>query len=360
MPKSGCAKRRGRVSKVGLRGRPPLSCDIVEKHIDELRALVKTQKTKRAPKAMPQGKLRVFADCAGISSETIALALLGMTSEHMEFVGGSEIDPVKRTCMQVVHKNFQMPTNKDLVEKDIFDRVLPQARGSDLYIAGFPCPAYSACGKKAGARDGQKRGLLIFEGLKHVAVWKPSLAIFENAVGFLHRRHRRTHQVMKTCFAALGYKVYMKKMFTQEHGVPHSRPRIYIVAFRSGKKIVSFRFPKARACPPLSSFLDVNVTGAEKLALPNYEKKYGAGFWKEDIVLDVGASSAWQSKTAPVRVSFEHVACKVATTCQSSSEDCCCPNVGGCKEYQRPCAMECSNACRNGSNTPARTWRNFR
>ena len=43
----------------------------------------------------------------------LAVALLGMTS-HMEFVGGSEIDPVKRTCMQVVHKNFQMPTNKRL------------------------------------------------------------------------------------------------------------------------------------------------------------------------------------------------------------------------------------------------------
>ena len=43
------------------------------------------------------------------------------------------------------------------------------------------CPAYSAfLGKKKGAQDGQGRGLLVFEGLKYIARWKPSVVVLES------------------------------------------------------------------------------------------------------------------------------------------------------------------------------------
>ena len=179
--------------KATKRKTPELPSYVVEEHIDNLRAFVKLHKSKRGSPKMPAGKIRIFADCAGLSSETIALSLLGLTSEHMEFVGGSENDSAKRSMMQAVHKAFDLKTEKKLVEQDIFDRSLTETKSSDVYIAGFPCPAYSSCGRKLGAKDGQKRGLLIFEGLKYIVYRKPALVILENVSAFLNKRHARTH-----------------------------------------------------------------------------------------------------------------------------------------------------------------------
>ena len=300
-------------SKIWTKSKAPeLPCQFIEEHIDHLRAFVKLHKSKRASPKMPAGKIRIFADCAGLSSEMIALSLLGFTSEQMEFVGGSEINSAKRSMMQAVHKTFGLKTEKKFVEQDIFDRALPETKASDLYIAGFPCPAYSSCGRKLGAKDGQKRGLLIFEGLKYIAYWKPSLVVFENVSAFLNKRHARTHKVMKKCFAALNYKVYVKKVSTKEHGIPQSRSRCYLVACRCDKKQkVSFKFPKPLKCPRLLSFLDTHVEGTEKLTLPTYESKYGSQIWQEDLVLDVGCSAGWQSKLSDL------CPCLIRTRCLS-------------------------------------------
>ena len=298
--------------KATKRKTPELPSYVVEEHIDNLRAFMKLHKSKRGSPKMPAGKIRIFADCAGLSSETIALSLLGLTSEHMEFVGGSENDSAKRSMMQAVHKAFDLKTEKKLVEQDIFDRSLTETKSSDVYIAGFPCPAYSSCGRKLGAKDGQKRGLLIFEGLKYIVYRKPALVILENVSAFLNKRHARTHKVMKKCFAALGYKVYVKKLSTKEHGIPQSRSRCYLVAFRCDQRQkVSFKFPKPLKCPRLVSFLDSEVKGNEKLPLPTYESKYGSKIWQENLVLDVGASAGWQSKHS------EHCPCLIRTRCLS-------------------------------------------
>ena len=48
----------------------------LEEQIQKLKAFVQEHKGKRMPKPMPANKLRIFADCAGISSETVALSLL--------------------------------------------------------------------------------------------------------------------------------------------------------------------------------------------------------------------------------------------------------------------------------------------
>ena len=253
--------------KATKRKTPELPSYVVEEHIDNLRAFVKLHKSKRGSPKMPAGKIRIFADCAGLSSETIALSLLGLTSEHMEFVGGSENDSAKRSMMQAVHKAFDLKTEKKLVEQDIFDRSLTETKSSDVYIAGFPCPAYSSCGRKLGAKDGQKRGLLIFEGLKYIVYRKPALVILENVSAFLNKRHARTHKVMKKCFAALGYKVYVKNLSTKEHGIPQSRSHCYLVAFRCDQRQkVSFKFPTCvlDVSPGQGEFLKASLASRTK------------------------------------------------------------------------------------------------
>lgn len=266
---------------------------MLEEHIAKLKAFVLEHKDKTLPRVMPAGKLRIFADCAGISSETVALRLLGFDASTMEFVGGSENDPVKRCLLQAVHKTCGQLTHKENLEHDIFDRCVSKTPESDLYISGFPCPAYSSCGIKKGARDGKGRGLLIFEGLKYITYRRPSLVLLEQVGGFAHKRHRRTHQVMKKCFHALKYKVYFSKLTTQEHGIPQSRTRCFFIAFR--KNNVSFRFPKSLPKPGIREFLE-NTKGIERVDLSSYERKFGTGIWKEEVVLDIGSSPRWQSK----------------------------------------------------------------
>lgn len=244
------SQRRQLREKATKRKTTELPSHLVEEHIDKLRAFVKLHKSKRGSPKTPAGKNRIFSDCAGLFSETIALSLLGLTSEHMEFVGGSENDSAKRSMMQAVHKAFGLKTEKKLVEQDIFDRSLTETKASDVYSTGFPCPAYSSCGRKLRAKDGQKRGLLIFEGLKHI-YRKPALVILENVPAFLNKRHARTHKVMKKCFAALGYKVYVKKLSTKEHGIPQSRSRCYLVAFLRPKAESVLQVSEASEMPSL-------------------------------------------------------------------------------------------------------------
>ena len=268
----------------------------VDDHIAALRAFVQEHKNKRKP-ARSSGKLRVFADCAGIGSETIALGLLGFREQDFEFVGGTEIDSTKRCMLQAVHKAFKLSTKKEQLQRDIFDRSLATTSPCDVYIAGFPCPAYSNCGKKLGARDGLRRGLLLFEGLKKIAVCKPGVVILEQVVGFLQKKHHKTHQAMKKKFRALNYVVYMKKMQTMEHGIPQSRRRCYFVAFhKTHRQEIAFRFPKPLKCPRLSSFLDTGRIGNYKADLASYEERHGASIWNETLVLDIGASPSFQSK----------------------------------------------------------------
>ena len=50
---------------------------------------------------------------------------------------------MKRCLLQAVHKALNLPTQKERLQHDIFDRRLDETIPSDLCVAGFPCPAYS-------------------------------------------------------------------------------------------------------------------------------------------------------------------------------------------------------------------------
>ena len=283
-------------SKKRQRRQKELNDEVVHTAIQELKTCVQKFKSETSPRQTNNdGILKVFSDCAGISSEMIALFLLGWPSSMVEFVGGCENDPVKRCLLQSVHRTLSLNTKKGKLDRDLFDRSLRTCEPSDIYIAGFPCPAYSSLGRKRGARDPQGRGLHIFKGMQYVARFKPRVVMLENVKGFLQKKHRKTHAVLRKAFEALGYKSYMKVLNTNEHGVPQSRQRVYVIAFlQNKKKETSFRFPKPVNCPKLQHFLKPQM-GSEKMRLPNYEAKYGTEFWKQDVVLDIGCSKKFQS-----------------------------------------------------------------
>ena len=68
-----------------------LDDEVVQTAILELKNCVQQFKSETSPRQTKNdGMLKVFSDCAGISSEMIALFLLGWPSNMVEFVGGSE------------------------------------------------------------------------------------------------------------------------------------------------------------------------------------------------------------------------------------------------------------------------------
>ena len=166
-----------------------LNDEVIQTAIQELKDCVQKYKSETSPRQTNNdGKLKVFSDCAGIPSEMIALFLLGWPSSKVEFVGGCENDPVKRCLLQSVHRTLGLNTKKGKLERDLFHRSLRTCEPSDIYIAGFPCPAYSSLGRKRGARDPKGCGLHIFKGMQYVARLKPRIVMLENVKGFLQKK----------------------------------------------------------------------------------------------------------------------------------------------------------------------------
>lgn len=102
----------------------------------------------------------------------------------------------------------------------------------DVYIAGFPCPAFSSAGLNGGIEV--EEGQLITHILKFLRVATPKLIILENVKG-LEQRHK---PVLTWILAKLknlnghAYQVHHKILDSNDHGLPHSRRRLWFVAIR--------------------------------------------------------------------------------------------------------------------------------
>ena len=136
---------------------------------------------------------------------------------------------------------------------DITKRDHKQTPYVDLYVAGFPCQAFSTAGKRKGFQD--TRGTLFFDLLQYLKEQKPKYFILENVKGLLSHDKGRTFGTILDCLAKtvnkqyfitppenLGYHVYYKVLNTKDYGVPQNRERVFIVGFRDDKH--KFKFPK--------------------------------------------------------------------------------------------------------------------
>tara|TARA_R100001594_G_scaffold48965_1_gene81894 strand:- start:50 stop:1129 length:1080 start_codon:yes stop_codon:yes gene_type:complete len=137
---------------------------------------------------------------------------------------------------------------------DITTRNHNEAPYVDLYVAGFPCQAFSMAGKRKGFED--TRGTLFFDLLQYLKAKKPKYFILENVKGLLSHNKGRTFLTILDCLAkavngqysftnyedGLNYYVYYKVLNTKDYGIPQNRERVFIVGFRDEKH--SFKFPK--------------------------------------------------------------------------------------------------------------------
>lgn len=193
--------------------------------------------------AMGFDGLRVATDFSGWDTPIMSLRKLGLKFMH---VFSSEKSPNLRNLIRANSKPL-------FLYRDVTARVAGTTLPCDLYIAGPPCQSWSSAGKGKGVRD--RRGSLLWSTLDYVAMEKPRVVIIENVRGLVGRHSEEFEQFIGD-FRGKGYNVFWNFMDTKHHGIPHSRPRVYMVGFRADLRVRSFAFPEPLpTCNPVSKIL---------------------------------------------------------------------------------------------------------
>ena len=191
--------------------------------------------------------LKVGTDFSGIGSPEAALKRLKIPHQN---VFACEIDKFAK-------QSYLELNNPDTFYEDITTRNHSEVEQLDLYVAGFPCQAFSYAGKRKGFAD-ETRGTLFFDVAEFIRVNQPNCFILENVRGLVSHDKGRTFQTitdilsngggslngqvgLDTIGNGLGYHVYYKILNTKNFGIPQNRERIFIVGFKNWRE---FRFPK--------------------------------------------------------------------------------------------------------------------
>lgn len=173
---------------------------------------------------------------------------LGFEHVGCECVFSSEID--EHAC-EMYELNFGENPKCDITQlnpKDIPD--------FDILCAGFPCQAFSICGKQKGFYD-ETRGTLFFDICRIIEEKKPSTFVLENVSNLEKHDSGRTLTVMLSVLSELGYTVVYKVLNARNFGVPQNRERIIIVGNRDGKAF-DFTKLKTNTVETMKPFLDQN------------------------------------------------------------------------------------------------------
>lgn len=200
-------------------------------------------------------KIKIGTDCSGIEAPLQALKQLGITYQHMF---ASEIDEKIRN---MAIKNYGYP-------KYLFDDITTRDHSKlpkiDLYVAGFPCQAFSHLGKREGFDDNKNRGLIFFDCYETIKHTDPKMFILENVKGLLTHDKGNTINIIMDYLENLSkYDIYVQVLNTLDYGLPHNRERVYIVGLRKNY-FRSYNFPE-----PIP--LEINITHIVSDHLPNTE-----------------------------------------------------------------------------------------
>lgn len=154
----------------------------------------------------------------------------------------SEIKPY---AIDVLKQNHP----EDKVSGDIMQVKTADIPDFDFLLAGFPCQAFSAAGKRLGFED--TRGTLFFEVARILKDKQPQGFILENVEGLVNHDKEnpkdnigRTLQTILDTLDGLGYKVSWRVLDARDFAVPQERKRIYIVGTRTEKPNIEKFTPK--------------------------------------------------------------------------------------------------------------------
>lgn len=128
--------------------------------------------------------MKLGTDFSGIGAPEMALKYLGI---DFESVFACEIDKYAR-------KSFEQLHDSKTFYNDITTRNHKEVEQLDLYVAGFPCQAFSTAGKRKGFDE--VRGTLFFNVAEFINENQPKAFVLENVKGLLSHDKGRTFQTI--------------------------------------------------------------------------------------------------------------------------------------------------------------------
>ena len=134
-------------------------------------------------------------------------------------------------CQRVLAKHWPNVTRYGDIKQVDWHTIEPV----DLVCGGFPCQDISLAGKGAGLTG--ERSSLWFEYAKAIEVLKPRYVIIENVAAL---RSRGLDQVLGA-LAALGYDAEWYVLSACQFGAPHTRERLFVVAYPQGSGLEGYR-----------------------------------------------------------------------------------------------------------------------
>ena len=158
---------------------------------------------------------------------------LALSSFGAKCVFASEIDP---HAVSVYKDNFNIEPKGDITKIHAKDIPL-----HDIICAGFPCQSFSISGKLNGLDD--PNGQLYKNIVRIAKHHKPKLILMENVKNLEVHDKRKTLDIIKQDFARAGYKLFTQVLNASDFGVPQSRQRLYLIAFRKDLAVKEFLFP---------------------------------------------------------------------------------------------------------------------
>ena len=216
----------------------------------------------------------LFAGIGGIRKGfELACEERGLSSEC---VFTSEIKPYAVDVLKQNHPN-------EKIHGDITKISAEDIPDFHFLLAGFPCQAFSAAGKRLGFED--TRGTLFFDVARILRAKQPYGFVLENVEGLVnHDKENKNSKIGRT-FATilqtldeLNYKVSWKVLNAKHFGVPQERKRIYIVGTKkAAPNLETFPYAKRKLGPILEHNLPVSNTPFVNLLLSHYalEELYG-------------------------------------------------------------------------------------
>lgn len=254
------------------------------------------------PRVPRESTVYLGSDCSGYGSDYLSLKACLGPEIKIKCVFVADKCPHKMTLLKKLHSNFEDPANIRRFYDDICKRDVNDCPQVDIFVSGAPCPPWSAAGKGKGLDDPQNRGVVLFHSLEYVLVKKPRVVVLENVKGMTFQKHKHVLDDVKEILYNSGYAVFHRVLDTKEHGLPQSRPRLYIIGLWAKEIKHKFSFPDPVPMVPLARFIVPrhDAPAALSAGARKNVKKFTKKFAKKNIDL----ADAWGVVDASAGPSF--------------------------------------------------------